>query len=219
MIRVSLIDEHPVICDAITALLADTDDVMVVSSSNSFSEFIEQITDIQPNIAITIFYKPDDINVENVRQLAFEYPKIKLLVMSMFNDEKQVLRMIKAGAKGHLSYDTNRSEILEAIYTLRNGYEFYAKTITNILLSSYISDKNLNSREKENRQKDLSAREMEVFKLFAEGNSNRIIADKLFISVRTVETHKTNIMKKIGLKTTVDLVKFAIKNNIIHLDY
>ncbi len=219
MIKVSLIDEHPVICDALTALLSDVDDVMVAGSSRSFKEFAEVIADVQPNIVITVFYKPDDINVEDIRQLAFEYPNIKLLVLSMFNDEKQVLKMIKAGTKGHLSYDTNRSEILEAIYTLRNGYEFYAKTITNILLSSYISDKNLNKREKENRQKDLSVREMEVFRLFAEGNSNRSIADELFISIRTVETHKTNIMKKIGLKTTVDLVKFAIKTNIIHLDY
>jgi two-component system response regulator NreC len=126
--------------------------------------------------------------------------------------------MIKAGAKGHLSRDTNRSEILEAIYTLRNGYEFYAKTITNILLSSYLSDDQIDVNEKETRQKSLSDREMEVFKLFAEGFSNREIAEQLFISVRTVETHKNNIMKKINMKTTVDLVKFAIKNNIIELD-
>lgn len=218
MIKVSLIDEHPIICDAITALLSDVDDVSVVSSNSTFSEFINQIPDVQPNIVITVFYKPDDSNVENVRSLAFQYPKIKILVMSMYHDEKQVLKMIKSGAKGHLGNDTNRSEILEAIYTVRNGYEFYAKTITNILLSSYISDQDINKREKENRQKNLSAREMEIFKLFAEGISNRNIAEKLFISIRTVETHKNNIMKKIGLKTTVDLVKFAIKNNIIQLD-
>ncbi len=219
MIKVSLIDEHPVICDALTALLSHTDDVVVVSSSNTFLEFNAQIADTTPNIVIAVFYKPEDKNVENVRHIAVKYPNIKVLVMSMFNDEKQVLRMIKAGAKGHLSYDTNRSEILEAIYTIRNGFDFYAKSITNILLSNYIRDKNLDKREKENRQKDLSVREMEVFKLYAEGYSNRSIAEELFISIRTVETHKTNIMKRIGLKTTVDLVKFAIKNNIIQLDY
>jgi len=218
MIKVSLVDEHPIICDAITALLSDADDINVVSSSNTFSEFIENIPDVQPNIVILVFYKPDDKNVENVQKLAFQYPKIRILVMSMYHDEKRVLKMIKSGAKGHLGNDTNRTEILEAIYTLRNGYEFYAKTITNILLSSYISDQDINKTEKENRQKDLSVREMEIFKLFAEGISNRNIAEKLFISVRTVETHKNNIMKKIGLKTTVDLVKFAIKNNIIQLD-
>jgi len=218
MINVSLIDEHPVICDALTALLTDVDDIKVVSSSNTFSEYINLLEDVKPNIVIAIFYKPDDENVENVRKLAYQFPKVKILVMLMYHDEKRVLKMIKAGAKGHLGNDTNRSEIIEAIYTLRNGYEFYAKTITNILLGSYISDKDINKSEKENRQKNLSKREMEIFKLFAEGISNRVIADKLFISVRTVETHKTNIMKKIGLKTTVDLVKFAIKNNIIELD-
>jgi two-component system response regulator NreC len=218
MIRVSLIDEHPVICDAFTALLSDADDIDIVSSSNTFSEFIYQVSDVNPNIVIPVFYKPDDENVESVRKLAYQYPKIKILVILMYHDEKRVLKMIKAGAKGHLGNDTNRSEIIEAIYTLRNGYEFYAKTITNILLGSYIRDKDINKSEKESRQKNLSMREMEIFKLFAEGISNRTIADNLFISVRTVETHKTNIMKKIGLKTTVDLVKFAIKNNIIELE-
>ncbi len=218
MIKVSLIDEHPIICDAIAALLSDIDDVIIASTAKNIKEFITQIPNIQPNIVIAVSHKLDDLNVANVHELATHYPKIKILVLSMYNDEKQVLRMIKAGAKGHIGSDTNRSEILEAIYTLRNGYEFYAKTITSILLSSYISDEDINKTEKESRQKDLSAREMEIFKLFAEGDSNRIIAEKLFISVRTVETHKNNIMKKIGLKTTVDLVKFAIKNSIIQLD-
>lgn len=218
MIKVSVIDEHPVICDAFKALLAGVDDIDIVSLSNTFDEYIDSIADVKPNIVIAIFYKASDKNVENIKKLAYNYPRIKILVMFMYHDEKRVLKMIKAGAKGHLGYDTNRSEIIEAIYTLRNGYDFYAKTITNILLGSYISDKNINKNEKENRQKNLSTREMEVFKLFAEGNTNKNIANKLFISIRTVETHKTNIMKKIGLKTTVDMVKFAIKNNIIELD-
>ena len=166
--------------------------------------------------SIQVYYFENDI--ENIRLLNQRFPKAKILVLSMFKHERFILKMIKAGAKGHVSRDTNRSEILEAIYTLRNGYEFYAKTITNIILSSYLSDDDIDIKEKENRQKNLSNREMEVFKLFAEGHSNREIAEKLFISVRTVETHKNNIMKKINIKTTVDLVKFAIKNNIIELD-
>lgn len=218
MINVSLIDEHPILCDAIAALLSDVSDISIVSSHNSFAEFNLKVNEVKPNIVIMVFYKHDDENIENVRKFVYQYPRIKVLELSMYHDEKQVLKMIKAGAKGHLGSDTNRSEIIEAIYTLRNGYEFYAKTITNILLSSYISDNDINKNEKENRQKNLSIREMEIFKLFAEGISNRSIAEKLFISVRTVETHKNNIMKKIGLKTTVDLVKFAIKNNIIQLD-
>ena len=218
MIKVSLINEYPIIGDAITALLSDIDDVTIVSTAKSIKKFIDSIPEFQPNIVIVISHKPDDLNSEDIHFLANHFPKIKLLIMSMYNDEKQVLRMIKAGAKGHLGNDTNRSEILEAIYTLRNGYEFFAKTITSILPRSYITDEDINNSEKELRQQNLSVREMEIFKLFAEGDSNRNIAEKLFISIRTVETHKNNIMKKVGLKTTVDLVKFAIKNNIIQLD-
>ena len=218
MIKVSLIDKYPVICDAIKALLSDADDIQIVSVANSFDQFIEQIQEFFPNILIVVSHKSDELSVEHVQLISSRYPKIKLLVMSLYHDEKQILRMIKAGAKGHLRADTNRQELLQAIYTLRNGYEFYAKPITSILLSSYIGDEDINKREKEIRQKGLSTREMEIFKLFAEGDSNRSIAEKLFISIRTVETHKNNIMKKIGLKTTVDLVKFAIKNNIIQLD-
>jgi two-component system response regulator NreC len=218
MIKVSLLDKHPVICDAICALLSNSDDIEIVSKSTNFNSFIKKIPEVLPNILIAITYSPDDLKIDEVKIMANQYQRIRMLVMSMYHDEKQILRLIKAGAKGHISKDTNRSEILEAIYTLRNGYDFYDQTITSILLNSYLSDEDIKPTEKENRQKNLSTREMEIFKLIAEGDSNRSIAEKLFISVRTVETHKNNIMKKIGLKTTVDLVKFAIKNNIIQLD-
>lgn len=218
MIKVSIVDKHPIVCDAIKALLCDADDIHISQCSSSIDELIISPGQNLTNVVLVIFYSPALKDVEDIKKLTHRFPKIKILVLSMYRDESFILKLIKAGAKGHLSRDTDRSEILEAIYTLRNGYEFYAKTITNILLSSYLSDKDIDNKEKENRQKDLSAREMEIFKLFAEGLSNRVIAEKLFISVRTVETHKNNIMKKINLKTTVDLVKFAIKNNIIELD-
>jgi len=213
-----VVDKHPVVCDAIKALLLGAEDIEVTKSCSTTNEFIRLHVNDNVHVVLAIFYTADQQNVENIKLLSNRFPKLKILVLSMYRNEKFILKLIKAGAKGHLSQDTDRSEILEAIYTLRNGYEFYAKTITNILLSSYLGDKDIDKKEKESRQKDLSAREMEVFKLFAEGLSNRHIAEKLFISVRTVETHKNNIMKKINLKTTVDLVKFAIKNNIIELD-
>ena len=218
MIRVALIDEHPVVCDAIKALLAGVDDIEVTYTATTIEEFAHKNGEETVHVALFVNYNPEVKDAEDVKRLNQRFSKLKVLILSMYNDEIFILKMIKAGAKGHLGRDTNRSEMLEAIYTLRNGFEFYAKTITNILLASYLSDKDIDTTEKENRQKDLSAREMEVLKLFAEGLSNRFIAEKLFISVRTVETHKNNIMKKINLKTTVDLVKFAIKNNIIELD-
>jgi two-component system response regulator NreC len=218
MIKVAIVDEHPIVCDALKALLKNADDIDIVSTASNIDEFIIEMNNKLIHVAMTVIYKADPKVLLDIKILSDRFPKLKILVLSMHRNEEFFLKLIKAGAKGHVGRDTDRSEILEAIYTLRNGYEFNAKTITNILLSSFLTDKDIDRKEKETRQKNLSAREMEVFKLFAEGHSNREIADKLFISIRTVETHKNNIMKKINLKTTVDLVKFAIKNNIIQLD-
>lgn len=217
MILVAIHDEHPVAVDALRALLHQADDIEVISCTNTSDELLHTLASETIHVVLMVLYQPSENDIEQVKMLNHRFSKVRFLILSMFKNEQFILKMIKAGAKGHLSSDTNRSEILEAIYTLRNGYEFYAKTITNILLNNYLNNRNRNTDEKENQQKNLSVREMEVFRLFAEGYSNREIAEKLFISVRTVETHKNNIMKKINTKTTVDMVKFAIKNNIIEL--
>jgi len=218
MIKIALVDKHPVICDSIKALLYGAEDIEISSCNLTFKQLIATIRTDPVHIVLAVLYAPDPADIENIKRLTQLFPRVRVLVLSLYNNEKFILRIIKAGAKGHLSRDTNRTEILEAIYTLRNGFEFYAKTITNILLNSYLDSRGNDTLDKEEQLHNLSPRELEVLKHFAEGMSNREIADKLFISIRTVETHKNNIMKKINLKTTVDLVKFALKNNIIELD-
>ena len=218
MIYVVLVNPFPVISDALKALLNNSDDIEIAGSYDSLEDLIKNPPQHPVHVTLTMIYSVSEKVIDDIKLFLQHFSKAKMLVLSMFNDEKFILRSIKAGAKGYLGCDANRSEILEAIYTLRNGHEYYAKSITDILLHSYLSDQKIGSVEKESKLKHLSPRELEIFKLFAEGMSNRHIAEKLFISVRTVETHKNNIMKKIELKTTVDLVKFAIKNNIIQID-
>ncbi|PLX11446.1 MAG: hypothetical protein C0598_08110 [Marinilabiliales bacterium] len=216
MINVSIVDEHPVFSEAIGALVSNTEDIKLISCHTNINELLLSIQDNLVHVAIVVVHSPQKKILEDIKVITYRYPKLKVLVLTIKVNEKFILKLIKVGAKGHLSSDTGRSEMLEAIYSLRNGYDFYAKTITNLLLNSYLHDKD-NSNEKD-LISQLSPRETEVLKLFAQGKTNKQIADKLFISIRTVETHKTNIMKKINIKTTVDLVKFAIKNNIIELD-
>ncbi len=218
MISVALVSQYPIIADALGALISDADDIEVLGSFENLERLMKYTGEKPVHIALVSFYTPQLKDLESIRIFSQSMTKAKVLVLSMFNDENFLLKTIKAGAKGHLANDTSREEILEAIYSLRNGHEFYARSITDILLHSYLSDQNVAPLEKENKMKLLSARELEVLTLFAESYSNRQIAEKLFISVRTVETHKNNIMKKIELKTTVDLVKFAIKNNIIQVE-
>ncbi len=218
MIYVAFVNPYPVISDALEALLKDSEDMEITGTYETLEDLIKNPPQKPVHVGLLVAYTVSEKIIDDIKRFPHFFPKGKMLVLSLFNDEKFILRTIKAGAKGHLGSDANRSEILEAIYTLRNGHEYYAKSITDILLHSYLSDQKIGPEEKKTKLRQLSPREMEIFKLFAEGMSNRHIAEKLFISVRTVETHKNNIMKKIELKTTVDLVKFAIKNNIIQID-
>lgn len=215
-INVAFIDEHPIMCDALMALLSDVDDVEIVHSSRDIKEASRKLLLEPAHIILMVLYKPDPEDAEQVKYLSNKFPRSSLLILSMYKIENLIFKMIKSGAKGHLTSETNREEIVEAIYTLRNGYDFYAKTITNMILRNYLNNDQESEARKE-REKSLSSREMEVLKLFAHSFTNKEIADKLFISVRTVESHKNNIMRKINLKTTVDMVKFAIRNNIIDL--
>lgn len=213
-INVAIIDEHPVMCDGLAALLSDVDDIKIIHCSRTVEEAVKKLSGQAANILLLVLYRPDPDDANLVTWLTNRFPRSSILILSMYKIENLIFRMIKAGAKGHLTSETNRDEIVEAIYTLRNGYDFYAKTITNMILSNYLSNNEENEARKE-REKSLSTREMEVLKLFAQSFTNKEIADRLFISVRTVESHKNNIMRKINLKTSVDMVKFAIRNNLV----
>ena len=218
-INVILIDEHPIVRSGIVSLLASTEDIEVieaVKNVTAFFEIMRQMPASYSQVVIMNVYTPNDLEIENIRKIKKGYGRISLLVLAMYSNETFILKCIKAGAKGILSNQTTRNEIVEAIYTLRSGYEYLGKSITNIVLNSYLN-RSLSGQNGQDEMAQLSVRELEVLKLFGDGHTNQEIANKLFISIRTVETHKTNIMKKINLRTTVDLIKFAIRNNIIEI--
>jgi two-component system response regulator NreC len=116
-----------------------------------------------------------------------------------------------------LSHDATTQDLFEAIYSLRNGYDYFSKVITNILLNRYVSSIQNNEKINDEDVEKLSTREIEILTLWGNSYTNPEIADTLHISIRTVETHKTHIMQKLNLKTQVDLIKYAIRNNIIDL--
>ncbi len=219
IIRLILIDEHPIVRSGIRSLLSDVDEIEVfdaVKNVDAFFEIMKHLPATHTQVVMYNIYNPNDLEIENIKRIKKAYGKINILLLTMYQNENFILKSIKAGAKGLLSDQTSRNEIVEAVYTLRNGYEYLGKTITNIVLNNYIHRSNFGENE-QNTMAQLSVRELEVIKLFGGGFTNQEIADKLFISIRTVESHKNNIMKKINLRTTVDLIKFAIRNNIIEI--
>ena len=217
-ITVGIFDEHKIVQEGIAALLQDVENIDVTLTSNDTMELIDTIKTSDIHVLIINIHALSQQVINLIMQLSSSYPKTKILILSVHNTDQVILKTIKAGAKGFLSNSSGRNELLEAIFTLRNGYDYYSKSITHIILNRYIDNIKLDEKNQRADIKMLSSREIEILNLWGKNYSNKAIADKLFISLRTVESHKNHIMQKLDLNTTVDLVKFAIKNNIIEIE-
>ena len=200
---------------AFAALLNRVDDIDILLQAEDQEILLKQLREDPVNVLIIVVHAFNTGFSNLLVQISTTFPRVRVLIISVSNDEESVLRTIKAGAKGFLARDTTREELVEAIYTLRNGYDFFSNSITVLLLNKYI--KKLKTDDDRPDIRSLSSREIEIMKMWGNSFTNKEIADKLFLSVRTVETHKNHIMQKLNLKTSVDLVKFAIRNNIIDL--
>lgn len=217
MIDIAIFDEHKLVLDGLSVLLSGISDIRVILSCDNRSILTEKLKSMQIHVLILNMH---DISVRNLNlivQLNISNPKLKILVVSIIDSEEIVLKTIKAGAKGFLGKDSDRDSLLEAIYTLRNGHDYYSKSITHLLLNRYITSLKADDLNQNTDTNNLSSRQIEILKLWGESYTNQEIADRFFISVRTVESHKNHIMQKLNLKSTVDMVKYAIKNNIIEI--
>lgn len=216
-IRLILVDDHQLVRTGIANLLAGETGFEIIGEAADAKDLFELLKKSQPDITILDIALPGLSGIEITKKLHNDYPGIRILILSMHTSEEFIFNAINSGARGYLPKNTSRKELIEAIYAIHRGEEFFAESISNVILKSYIKKAKSDSIEDENNESLLSKREIEVLKLFAEGMTNQEIADKLFISIRTVESHKNHIMARLELKTTVDLVKFAIRNNIVLL--
>lgn len=217
-IKILLIDDHQIVRDGIKTMLQEEEDIDLIGTSSDGNEALEFLKHNTPDVIIT------DISMQQMSGLEFTakanllYSEIKVLVLSMYSNEDYVYNAIKAGAKGYLpKQDTTKAILLEAIRAIQNGEEYYSPSISRVVMKSYINNVKGASLNDSSKKQSLTTREKEILKLYVEGNTNQEIADKLSISIRTVETHKNNIMQKYNFKSTVDMVKYAIRNNIVEL--
>jgi DNA-binding NarL/FixJ family response regulator len=217
MIDIAIFDEHNLALQGIAGVLAGVQEFRVVLTCDDRSTLTDKLKTSRVNILIINLHDVSARNLNLIIQVKISNPHIKILVISVIEGEEIVLKTIKAGAKGFLGKDSSVHDLTEAIYTLRSGHDYYSKSITQLLLNRYISNLQSDEPGQNTDIAQLSTRQVEILKLWGESHTNQEIADRLFISVRTVESHKNHIMQKLNLKSTVDMVKFAIKNNIIDI--
>ncbi len=216
-IRLFLVDDHQLVRDGIKALLTGIEDMVIVGEANNGKELLDKISHVDPDIILMDISLPDHSGIELTRLLGSDHPHVRVLILSMYTNEDFIFNALKAGARGYLPKNTSRHELLDAIYTIYSGQEYLGSSISRIILKSYVRQAAEKDKDSEDLQLLLSAREIEVLKLFSEGMNNKEIGEKLGISIRTVESHKNHIVRKLGLKSTVEMVKVAIRNKIIEL--
>lgn len=214
---VIIADDHTIVRDGIKALLSEQEDIVIIGEASNGSELFRLLSLTTADIILLDISMPDLSGIEICERLRTEYPQIKVLFLSMYTTEEYIFNAIKSGAHGYLPKNISQPELLEAIRSISQGREYFNETISNIILKSYINKAKNAETENDIREHSLSKRELEVLRLFAEGFSNSEIGTRLFISPRTVESHKNHIMQKINLKSPVDLIKFAIKNHIVEI--
>lgn len=212
IISISIIGSHRLYSEGVASLLASNSNMHVLALYSNFKDFVEHNTEKVIHVIIKVLHKIEENDIAEITTLQKMFPKTKILIVSSVENEHSIYQLIKAGAKGFLAYDASKADLLEAVYSLRGGFDYFSKIITDIIVNRYAHDEQHNAELEK-----LSVREKEIITMWGNSFSNKEIADKLFISVRTVESHKTHIMQKLNLKTAVDLMKYAIKNNIIQL--
>ncbi len=216
-LKIILVEDHQIVRDGIKALLADAPGMSVAGEAASGQELKELLQQQETDLIIMDISLPDISGIELTKALTESHPSIKVLILSMHTGEDFIFNAIKAGAKGYLPKNTTRKELLDALNAIANNEEYFSESVSNIILKNYIQKAKNGGKEPQANEEKLTGREIEILKLFAGGMANQEIADKLFISIRTVESHKNHIMQKLELNSTVDLIKFAIKNKIIEI--
>ncbi|MEI6575608.1 MAG: response regulator transcription factor [Bacteroidota bacterium] len=212
-LKIIIVDDHQLVRDGIKSLLDGEDRIIVIGEAGEAHELNSLIVNKLPDIILMDISLPGQSGIEITAFLTEHFPSVRVIILSMYNQEEFVLNALKAGARGYIPKNTTRKEMMEAIHAVSKGEEYLGEQVSRTLLKSLIRKKNQEPKDKP----DITAREIEILKLLAQGLQNQEIADKLFISVRTVESHKNHIMQKLEIKNNIELVKYLAREGFLEI--
>ena len=212
MITVILADDHPVVRDGLCFLLNAQNDIKVVGTAVNGLEAVELASKLRPNVAVMDIAMPLLNGIEATQQICSLCPDTRVAILSIHFTSVHIQRALQAGAMGYLLKESAGEEVVEAIRTVHGGKRYLSKKIAESVLDDYVR------RSGDDVLEGLSPRERQVLQLIAEGKTSADAAKLLYLSVKTVETYRSRLMQKLGLKDMASLVKFAIQHGIISLE-
>jgi DNA-binding NarL/FixJ family response regulator len=214
--RIVLVDDHKIMRNGIKSLLKDQSQLEVVGEAADGREASKLVRDTKPDLVIMDITMAGLNGIEATRQMTSDMPGLAVIALSMHRDARYVMGMLDAGAKGYVLKDSDFDELIQAIMTIAEGHTYLSPSISDALVENLVPNRNYTGQRRPGET--LSPREREVIQLLVEGYNNHDIADTLCVSVKTVETHRYNIMKKLELRSLAELTKFALREGITSLE-
>lgn len=211
-ITVLIADDHSVFREGLGILISNDEQIKVIGNAGNREEIFRYLSDTHVDVILMDIDLGKDNGIDITKEVKKENPNVKVLALSMHEEGTYIFKMLEAGANGYLLKNTSSAELINAIKTVHGGDPFFSQQVSAKLLQQIQGKKELS---KMTASAPLTRREKEILSLIAEEYSNSEIAEKLFISIRTVDTHKRNLIEKLNVKNTAGLVKYAIKNGFI----
>lgn len=210
MIHILIADDHQMFIDGLRSLLEDTEDISVVGDARNGFEVLECCEQLKVDIVIMDINMPEMDGIQATREVLKKHPSIKVLGLSMYNDREYISDILKAGAMGYILKNTGKESLLNAIATLQSGANYLGEEVSRTLLNSFMKNPQVSHFVEK-----ISGREKEVLECIATGRTTHEIAEQLFISKNTVETHRKNLLYKLKARNTAELVNNAYKQRLI----
>jgi two-component system response regulator NreC len=211
--KIFIADDHTIVRQGLRKILEGQADWTVAGEAGDGRDAVRQVIETSPDVAVMDIGLPQLNGIEAARQIARRAPQVKVLILSMYSDEAYVVQALQAGARGYLLKDSAGTDLIDAIQAIVDGHSYFSPAVAGVMLDDYV--RRLAEKGVTDRYDALSEREREIFQLIAEGRTNKEIADLLFISTSTVETHRSHIMEKLGLHSATEITLYAVHRGII----
>jgi len=208
--RIVLVDDHQMLIDGLSAILSHYPEIEIIKSYTNGNLLVEEINTVQPDIVLTDISMPMIDGYEMTKQIKKLRPATQVIAVSMSGNIADINKMLDVGISGYVLKNAGNQELIEAIRKVAQGKMYFSDDVT----EEMVKNKHTKTEKKED-QPTLTDRELEILKLIVQELSNAEIADKLYISERTVETHRKNMIRKFNTKTIVGLIKYALDNKLI----
>lgn len=214
MIRVMIADDHNMFVEGVESILVGIDNIQVVAKCYTGLEVFEKIQNTPVDVILLDINLPGMNGLEVCQKLSKEYPDVKVLALSMHNEESFVTEILKYGAQGYILKNTGKKELINAIEMVNNGQSYFSDEVTETIMKSLVNQRT-GSKKSSMLTPKISRREKDVLELIVKEHTTQEIADTLFISLKTVESHRRSLLTKLGVRNTAGLVRVAIEHQLM----